>query len=545
MGWAWLFGGVLSWGCIESKTYTPLPPSVPLLRGPQNDAYEGSVISGSLQPRFVWEPSIASDGGGGGGLITYELQYTADASFVAAVTTVRTTEASYQPEAALPVSMAPPVGRRYYWRVRACVESNCSEYSRPWWVNVGRSYRDLNGDGYADVAIGAGLKKMYVYYGGPSSSIEPTPDGVLTSSDVLDSFAGSVSFVGDLNADGFGELAIGSPGDDAVDDAVDSRAGSVFVYYGRAGTTFKTTPDVILSGAFLNDLFGYSIDQVGDLNGDGYPDLVVGARFADGQAMDSGRVYIYLGRPELLLTRADKVLDGERVSGWFGEEVAGVGDLNGDGLADLVVNERPLGIDAPKVCQSHVFFGSSSSFGSANGARLFFDYAGDCALAANRAGDIDHDGFSDVAFLRTKTYPDLYTPHLFRGGPSVLGDYDVAFTVPAVTTGTAYGIRSASDVNHDGYDDVVISTLNGLGLHLGRRDGTVEKVPVALPVRGGFDVVGDINGDGFDDVISGAPGDGVGGRAYIYLGRAAETFDFTVDGTLEPGVAGDSFGVVW
>jgi hypothetical protein len=541
MGWALLAAAALSWGCIESKNYTPLPPSVPPLQMPQNDAYEGSAISGSLQPRFGWEPSTPS---AGGGLITYELQYTADATFVAGVTTVRTMKVSYQPEAALPVSMVPPVGRRYYWRVRACVELNCSEYSRPWWVNLGRSYRDLNGDGYADVAISAPASgKVYVYFGGPSPSLEPTPDGLMTESDVLDGFARAITFVGDLNGDGFGELAIGSHFHDAVDDGVDSRAGSVSLYYGRAGATFNITPDVILSGAFPLDQFGHSVDRAGDLNGDGYSDLVVGAPYADSQGVDSGRVYIYLGRAGKTLTLADQFLDGELVSRGFGWQVSGGGDLNGDGLADLVVNERELGIDAPRVCQSHIFFGSSnSSLGSANGARLFFDSAGDCALATGRAGDLDDDGFSDLAFKKIQTGPDVTSAHLFRGGRLVLGNYDVSFTVSAINSIPVNSISPAGDVNHDGYDDVMVYTTNGQGLHLGRRDGTVEKVPMTLSIRGRFSVVGDVNGDGFDDVLGGAPSDGVGGRAYVYLGGPAETLDSTPDGTLEPGVANEGFG---
>jgi hypothetical protein len=134
VGWlmCWALGSA---SCVSSTDYTPLPPSVPKLRLPRNDVYEGSVITGSLRPKFVWEASTANTSGA----ITYELQLSADPKLEADVTTVTIAEPSYQSDAALPVSTVPPVGRRYYWRVRACLATTCSEFSPTWWVNLGRS----------------------------------------------------------------------------------------------------------------------------------------------------------------------------------------------------------------------------------------------------------------------------------------------------------------------------------------------------------------------------------------------------------------------
>jgi hypothetical protein len=221
-GWTrWLLLGWALAGCYEAQKYTPAPPTVPQLRLPINNSYQGSVFSAAtLRPRFVWEAST----GYSKDPITYELQYAADAKFTLDVTTLETPELSHQPDAPLRIATAPPVGRRYFWHVRACITSGCSEYSPTWWVNLGRSDRDFNGDGYADIAIGAPATntpaepgKVYVYFGGPGSSLDPTPDGILVGYAPGDRFGASIDTAGDYNGDGFSDLVVGAPGMTAAD----------------------------------------------------------------------------------------------------------------------------------------------------------------------------------------------------------------------------------------------------------------------------------------------------------------------------------------
>jgi hypothetical protein len=143
-------------GCVEAvKYYPPDPhvPTVPKLRLPQNNAHVGSVVLHRLQPQFVWEPSSVEMGE----ISHYVLQYSSDLHFERDVVSTEVTATSYQPSVPLDVSTTPPVGRRYYWRVRACAGEYCSESSPTWWINVGRSDKDYNGDGYDDVLRGDGV----------------------------------------------------------------------------------------------------------------------------------------------------------------------------------------------------------------------------------------------------------------------------------------------------------------------------------------------------------------------------------------------------
>ena len=153
------------------------PPTVPVLRKPMNNGYVGSIhVPGSLRPTFLWETSTVM----GGALIGYDLEYSTDPSFSVATTTVNVTFTDFTPGTDLAVSSFPPVGGRYYWRVRACAGSACSAWSTVWWVNVGRDPGDVTGDGYADVIVAepfeSGGGTAYVYFGGPGGGLETTPD---------------------------------------------------------------------------------------------------------------------------------------------------------------------------------------------------------------------------------------------------------------------------------------------------------------------------------------------------------------------------------
>jgi hypothetical protein len=111
---------VLEFGCIESTTYTPLPPSVPRLLHPSNGAY----VARAATPRLRWEASPSPLDS-----VEYEVQLSADRLFETELISSVTADLSFQPEQALPVSSSPPVGREYFWRARACHAKGCSDYS--------------------------------------------------------------------------------------------------------------------------------------------------------------------------------------------------------------------------------------------------------------------------------------------------------------------------------------------------------------------------------------------------------------------------------
>ena len=146
-----------------------------------------------------------------------------------------------------------------------------------------------------------------------------------------DTFGTSVNVAGDLNGDFWlGDVVVGAPENDATGD----NAGRAYVYFG--GLAPNATPDVILSGLAALEGLGSSVSYAGDVNFDGYGDLIVGAARSDFGGSNAGRAYVYVGgnTPD---TTADLILTGEAALDEFGAAVALGGDFNGDGQRDILV----------------------------------------------------------------------------------------------------------------------------------------------------------------------------------------------------------------
>jgi uncharacterized repeat protein (TIGR01451 family) len=189
---------------------------------------------------------------------------------------------------------------------------------------------DVNGDGYADIIVGADwysleIGRAYVYHGG-AGGLSGTPALTLTGEAANSFFGSAVETAGDLNRDGFADVIIGAYGHN-------SNTGRVYVYHGRLGG-LSATPAVTLSGEAVGDYFGAAVGTAGDVNGDGYADVIVGA---GGHRSETGRVYLYYGGPGGLSVPAAYTFDGEAIRIGFGYAVGTAGDANGDGYADLIV----------------------------------------------------------------------------------------------------------------------------------------------------------------------------------------------------------------
>ncbi|MCB0729359.1 MAG: FG-GAP repeat protein, partial [Ignavibacteriae bacterium] len=162
---------------------------------------------------------------------------------------------------------------------------------------------DVNGDGYSDVIVGAynynsGTGRAYIYLGGPA--MDNIADVTITGS--ANYFMGvSVSTAGDVNGDGYSDVIVGAYG-------YNSSTGRAYIYYG--GAVMNNIADVILTGSATGDKFGESVSDAGDVNGDGYSDVIVGARFNDFIAVDAGAAYIYFGGSSMNNT-LDVTLTGE------------------------------------------------------------------------------------------------------------------------------------------------------------------------------------------------------------------------------------------
>jgi len=189
---------------------------------------------------------------------------------------------------------------------------------------------DVNGDGYADVVVGALFHnnetgRAYVYLGG-ASGLSTTAATTLTGEATYGDFGSSVATAGDVNRDGYADVVIGAPRY-SID-----WTGRAYVYLGGA-SGLSTTAATTLTGGAAGNHFGESVATAGDVNGDGYADVVVGAY---GYSSNIGRAYVYLGGASGLSTTAATTPTGTYASN-FGASVATAGDVNGDAYADVVV----------------------------------------------------------------------------------------------------------------------------------------------------------------------------------------------------------------
>jgi hypothetical protein len=230
----------------------------------------------------------------------------------------------------------------------------------------------VNGDGYADVVIGDNMSgKAYLYLGsaaGPPS----TPDLTLTAPSTApggSGFGHSIVGAGDVNGDGYADLVVGALG--ASVNATDDFAGKAYVYLGSAAG-LATSPTVTLLGSEVRGAFGRWVSNAGDVNGDGYADVVIGAdgeNGADG-AGSPGRAYVYLGSAAGLAASPAVTLIGPDGPGsWFGRCVAAAGDVNGDGYADIVIGadaggRQPGGAAGTTVGWAYVYLGNATGVAS-------------------------------------------------------------------------------------------------------------------------------------------------------------------------------------
>jgi len=189
---------------------------------------------------------------------------------------------------------------------------------------------DINKDNYSDVIVGAPgydsfRGRFYIFYGGPD--MDEKFDKILDGEIGHVGWFGRVLASGDINKDGYADLAITA-------NHMYQQRGRVYLYYG--GPDMDETPDKIFDGENALDLFGKSLALGKDVNSDSYGDLLIGSWDYPGN-LDRGRAYLYYGGPRASMSDiAACIFDGESLNDRFGNEVA-VGDINGDGFAEVVV----------------------------------------------------------------------------------------------------------------------------------------------------------------------------------------------------------------
>ena len=380
---------------------------------------------------------------------------------------------------------------------------------------------DVNGDGYSDVVVGADGYDLVGTGGGRAVLYLGTQGGVLTAStwSRASAQAGSemgatVSGAGDVNADGYADVMVGSPGYDGGL----SGQGRVDIHFGGP-SGISATPSWSALGENADARFGEALDAAGDVDGDGYGDVVIAAPDDDDGSGDRGKVYLYAGSsggPDATPTWSQRGFDG---SFNRGKSVAGVGDLDGDGYGDVVI------LDTAYV---HFFRGSAVGLTTLHGSMFRCCNWKD----VDGAGDVNGDGFADVLVAGSSDAMVIYGP--FEGGGLFKPIPDAFF--PYVSAESAAGV---GDINGDGYADFVIgsSDYDDVYVYHGSPSGPSRVRTLsgfaAPPIVGG---AGDVNGDGFADIIVGDPWQGPlsQGRASVYLGSAsgiAGSPAWTMDGS--------------
>lgn len=413
---------------------------------------------------------------------------------------------------------------------------------------------DVNGDGYGDVLVGApdaesGKGAAFLFLGS-RAGLSLTPAWSSEGAQSGTRYGFSVAGAGDVNGDGYGDVLVGAP--DYDDDPVDQ--GAVFLYLGSPGG-LSILPSHVWKGVQAGGRFGAAVSGAGDTNADGFADVLVGAPGFNGGDVDEGAAYLFLGGASGPTTTAAWSAEGNQAGASFGTAVARLGDLNGDGFGDVIVG-APL-FDNGQVDEGRaiVFAGNSSGLGATPIQTFEQNVAGSrFGTSVSGAENLTGDGVGRALFGA----PIYQYTHVEEGGTFMALLGQTPFFLDFGRQDFArrgISIASAGDVNGDGREDVVIGAdrydqgeqdEGVVTVHLGHPSFVVDRKPawtvdVDQPFCGfGFSVAsaGDVNGDGYDDVIAGAPlydqGSGDEGRAFVYLGPLG-TVTAVEDAPVTPG----------
>jgi len=287
----------------------------------------------------------------------------------------------------------------------------------------------------------------------------------------------SVIGAGDVNGDGYDDILIGAIGDDDGGD----YAGKTYLILGKSSgwvmDTDLSNADASFIGEDALDYSGYSVAGGGDVNGDGYDDILIGAHYnEEGSGNDAGQTYLILGRAfgwtmDTDLSKSDASFWGETHQHWSGYSIAFGGDINGDGYDDILIGAPRSNDGGTLAGQTYLIFGKASGWAmdtSLSAADASFwgedgdDYSG---YSVAGAGDVNGDGYDDIligAYKNEDGGSDAGQTYLILGKTTGwvmdtdLSDSDASFLGEHADDWSGRSVAGAGDINGDGYGDILI-----------------------------------------------------------------------------------------